>query len=85
MSEREVGGLPEEEFAALMAQVDRAAPLMRALRGAKGAAEGGEGEARRALLCALKPYLSPSRCEAAEYLLRIWHLGELLKGLVKEG
>ena len=32
------------------------------------------------LLCALKPYLSPSRCEAIDYILKISRMSILLKG-----
>lgn len=34
---------------------------------------------RTALLCALKPYLSPRRCEAIDYFTRISKLGEMMK------
>jgi hypothetical protein len=86
MSEEEKGGWPEEEFSAVLSGLDRAAPLLRALTG--GASAQGEGEAREArhsLLCALKPYLSPSRCEAVDYLLRLWQVGDTIKRLMGEG
>jgi hypothetical protein len=85
MSEAErkaADGLPEGEFADVMAGLDRAAPLLRALSG-KG--EEKEGGAHRALLCAMKPYLSPARCAAADYLLRLFAVGEFLKNMTKEG
>ena len=75
-------GLPEEEFADVMAGLDKAAPLLRAISG-KG--EGSTSSPHRALLCAMKPYLSPARCEAADYLLRLWQVGEFLKNMTKEG
>lgn len=34
---------------------------------------------RTALLCALKPYLSHSRCEAIDYMVRLGKLSELLR------
>lgn len=36
---------------------------------------------RMALLCALKPYLSPKRCEAIDYMTRISKLGDIMKNL----
>lgn len=86
MSDEVGGGIPDEEFSALLAGLDKAAPLVRALsdRG-EGKAEGdGRGAARRALLCALKPYLSPARCEAVDYLLRLWQVGDVIRRLMGE-
>ncbi|MBO7341599.1 MAG: hypothetical protein J6U87_02845 [Clostridia bacterium] len=90
MSEREgrelpAAGLPDEEFADVMAGLDKAAPLLRAISG-KGQ-EGGAGAAsrHRALLCAMKPYLSPARQAAADYLLRLWQVGEFIKNMTGEG
>ena len=37
------------------------------------------GDRRIALLCALKPYLSPRRCEAIDYITRISRLGDVMK------
>ena len=37
------------------------------------------GDRRMALLCALKPYLSPRRCEAIDYITRISRLGDVMK------
>jgi len=88
MSEREDAGLPHEgvsegEFADVMAGIDRAAPLLRAL---SGRGEGGASPSHReALLCALKPYLSPTRAQAADYLLRVFAVGTVLKNMTKEG
>ena len=82
MSEREDSGLPEEEFEGVMAGLDKAAPLLRAFSG-KG--EGGAPSSdRQALLHALRPYLSPARREAAEYLLRLWRIGAVIKNMTKE-
>lgn len=36
---------------------------------------------RTALLCALKPYLSPRRCEVIDYITRISRLGDVMKHL----
>ena len=82
MSEREGAGLPADEFADMMAGIDKAAPFLRALSGKE---QDGATSRHKALLCALKPYLSPARREAAEYLLRLWAVGELLKNITREG
>ena len=36
---------------------------------------------RTALLCALKPYLSPKRCEAIDYFTRISKLGDMVRNM----
>ena len=82
MSEREEEGLPEKEFAEVMAGLDRAAPLLRAMSPKGG---GSESSPHHALLCAMKPYLSPARREAADYLLRLWQVGALIKTMMREG
>lgn len=41
----------------------------------------GAGDRRTALLCALKPYLSPKRCEAIDYIMKINRLGEVMKNI----
>ena len=88
--EREAQGLPPEEFEALMASVTRAAPL---LKGFLGKSEGGpppsgaQGHAgrgcdrREALLCSLKPYLSPEKCAAIDYLIRLSRVGDAIRAL----
>ena len=68
-----------------------AAPLIGSLApllgggGGKPPPHGGErkeGSARReALLLALKPYLSPERCDAIDYLLRLARVGEAIRAL----
>ena len=89
MMDQSKGGLPEGEFAEVMAGIEKAAPLLRALSGQGEVAnvqEAPSGHGRhRALLCALKPYLSASRCEAADYLLRLWQMGELIQNITREG
>jgi len=86
MSDEEGGGIPEEEFSALLAGLDKAAPLVRAFsdRGEGDEDPHGKSASRRALLCALKPYLSPARCEAVDYLLRLWQVGDVIKRLMGE-
>ena len=42
----------------------------------------GKGNCRHEqLLCALKPYLSPSRCQAIDYVIKISQMSSLVKGL----
>ena len=82
MSEQEGVGLPAGEFADVMAGIDKAAPFLRAISGKE---QGGTASHHKALLCALKPYLSPARREAAEYLLRLSAVGELIKNITREG
>ena len=87
MSEEHLGetGIPEEEFAAILQGIGTAAPLMKTLL--QPPHTGGNGKEldpcrrREALLCALKPYLSPERCAAIDYLLRLWRVGEAIKAL----
>ena len=38
-----------------------------------------ETDKRLALLCAMKPYLSPKRCEAIDYITKMSKLGDTLK------
>lgn len=79
-------GLPEAEFEALMQTVSKAAPLLGGLLPLLSSPEQQESEgkpidrraSRSALLCALKPYLSPERAAAVDYLLRLAKIGELL-------
>jgi len=49
-----------------------------------GGRKGGGGkkqecDKRTALLLALKPYMSPRRCEAIDYFIRINKLGDVIK------
>lgn len=46
-----------------------------------GTSKKGPSDKRTALLLALRPYLSPSRCEAIDYITRIGKLGDLIKNL----
>ena len=81
----EAQGLSNEEFATLMQGIDRAAPLLRALgrseKASSVAATPDRCAQREALLLALKPYLSKERSDAAEYLLRLWRVGDALKAM----
>lgn len=45
------------------------------------ASPGGESRTRSDLLCALKPYLSPGRREAIDYMIRISQITDLMKHL----
>lgn len=40
------------------------------------------GDRRIALLCALKPYLSPRRCEAIDYIIKLDRIGSLLHNII---
>jgi hypothetical protein len=71
-------GLDEAEFSALMEKIGTVTPL---LRGVLGKPDGKSGGRRETLLLALKPYLSPERCEMIEYLIRIGRIGDLLRSL----
>lgn len=84
MSEEKNDGMPEEEFSALLQSVSTMAPLLRGLLSPVG---GGSEEKsdpcrrREALLLALKPYLSPARCDAVDYLIRLSRVGDAIKAL----
>lgn len=83
-------GLSDEEFSALAERFSAVAPLLRGVF-PPAAEPGGQGAAkpppkkkenrREALLCALKPYLSPERREMADYLIRICRVYDALTGL----
>ncbi len=87
MSEIDQGpGLDEQEFAALLQKVGAIAPLLGGLSrpvGEEGAVTASSDRCgrREALLCALKPYLSQSRCAAVDYLIRLWRVGDAIKAL----
>lgn len=84
-AENEASGVSQEEFSSLLQGISTMAPLVKGFLG-QGARDGGaRGDScarREALLCALKPYLSPSRCEAVDYLLRLWRVGDAVRGLL---
>ncbi len=72
-------GLPEEEFAHLLDGIGKVAPLLGRLTGAGALSPAARG--REGLLLALKPYLSPTRCEAVDYLVRIARISDALRTL----
>ena len=90
-------GMPEEEFAGLLQSVSAMAPLLKGFFPASGkgkeeygkptpfaAEHAGERELcrrREALLLALKPYLSPARCAAVDYLIRLSRVGDAIRAL----
>ena len=81
---REQTGLSDAEFSDVMAKLGSVAPLVRGVF--DGAGEGGATRSaacrgRESLLLALKPYLSPTRCEMVDYLIRMARLGDLLRAL----
>lgn len=90
-------GLPEEEFSRLLQSVSTMAPLLKGFFPPKGDLGGGGkddghrdapfhvGKApcprREALLLALKPYLSPERCAAVDYLIRLARVGDAIRAM----
>ena len=56
-------------------------PLILSLMGGNGAAQSKEERDREALLCALKPYLTPERCMTIDKIIQVSRIGELLKNL----
>lgn len=77
-------GLPDGEFRAILEGIGAAAPVMKTLmRPPSGvSADADDPYARReALLCALKPYLSKERCDAVDYLLRMWRTKEAIRAI----
>ncbi|MBE6580353.1 MAG: hypothetical protein E7650_01925 [Ruminococcaceae bacterium] len=85
-AEREVTastGLDDESFSALLGSIGTMAPLFRSLGSVIGAKPSPACAAREHLLLSLKPYLSPTRCEAVDYLVRIARLGDIIHSLEK--
>ena len=76
-------GLSEEDFSALLSSIGGAAPLLQGLVGTLPlfGKKSGACVGREALLLALKPYLSPTRCEAVDYLIRLGRIGDTLRAL----
>ena len=74
-------GLSEEDFSALLSGIGGAAPMLQNLAGALPlfGKKSGACAGREALLLALKPYLSPARCEAVDYLIRLGRIGDTLR------
>ncbi len=65
------------------AMVKTLAPLLSSLKGAppKGASPQNNADKRSALLYALKPYVSPSRQEAIDYIVRISQVSDILRNM----
>ncbi|MBR2010451.1 MAG: hypothetical protein IKA06_01715 [Clostridia bacterium] len=77
----EASGLSEEEFSSFMESINTMAPLLKGLGGVFGGKRSEACAVREAFLLSLKPYLSPSRCEAVDYLVRIARIGDILRTL----
>ena len=81
-------GISEEELSGLLGSISAMAPLLKGLfnpvEGKKPPAplaEGGGCRRREALLLALKPYLSPARCAAVDYFIRLARVGDAIRAL----
>ena len=87
-------GLPEEEFSHLMNSISTMAPLLKGFFASqkeshseppptKGHDDAFRGHCarREALLLALKPYLSPARCAAVDYFIRLSRVGDAIRSL----
>ena len=72
-------GLPEAEFAGLLDSIGRMAPLLGKLSGTDTLSPAARG--REGLLLALQPYLSPARCEAIDYFVRMARISCALRTL----
>lgn len=84
-------GLSDEEFGRLMSSVSAMAPLLRGFLNvtspkaepthATNDPQNGDCRRREALLLALKPYLSPARCAAVDYFIRLARVGDAIRSL----
>ncbi len=92
MNEQEAAGLPREpsaetaglsdaDFSSLLDSINTMAPLLKGLSGVLGGKRSEACCKRETFLLSLKPYLSPSRCEAVDYLVRIGRLGDAFRTL----
>ena len=77
----ESDGLSEAEFSSLLDSINTMAPLLKGLGGVLGGKRSEACCKRENFLLSLKPYLSPARCEAVDYLVRIARLGDALRTL----
>ena len=84
----EPDGISEEELAGLMGSISAMAPLLKGLlspadgkRERSAPAAEGHCHRREALLLALKPYLSPARCAAVDYFIRLARVGDAIRAL----
>ena len=69
-----LGALPPDLMAKLPALMGAIGPLL----GDKGSKK----DEKTALLLALKPYMSPERCDAIDKLIMLGHLGEVMRQLL---
>lgn len=74
-------GLSDAEFSSLLDSINTMAPLLKGLGGVLGGKRSEACCRRESFLLSLKPYLSPTRCEAVDYLVRIARLGDALRTL----
>ena len=74
-------GLSDEDFSSLLESINTMAPLLKGIGGVFGGKRSEHCQRREALLLSLKPYLSPTRCEAIDYLVRIARLQDALRTL----
>ena len=91
MSEQEAAGFPREgegaeglseaEFSSLLESIGAMSPILKGLGGVLGGKRSEACCRRESFLLSLKPYLSPTRCEAVDYLVRIGRLGDALRNL----
>lgn len=97
LSHPDQDGIPEEEFSRLLGSISTMAPLFKGFfaSGGDGASNrdpdpphhGGPPrhdrhcDKREALLLALKPYLSPARCAAVDYFIRLSRVGDAIRSL----
>ena len=66
-----LGALPPDLMSKLPALMGALGPMM----GGKG----GKKDEKTALLLALKPYMSPQRCDAIDKLITLCRLGEIMR------
>lgn len=77
-----IGEANDGDSVSVGAQVKDAPDIMASLIPMLSKLACGGGSCRHeALLCALKPYVSASRCEAIDYILKISRMSSLVKGL----
>ena len=74
-------GLSDEDFSSLLESINTMAPLLKGIGGVFSGKRSEHCQRREALLLSLKPYLSPTRCEAIDYLVRIARLQDALRTL----
>ena len=74
-------GLSDEDFSSLLESINTMAPLLKGIGGVFSGKRSEHCQRREALLLSLKPYLSPTRCEAIDYMVRLGALSEIFRGL----